>query len=365
MCLPFTPDRRVRFLHHLATTGNVRRACAAVGVSPQAAYVHKRRDAAFAHGWDAALLLARDAAEEVLAERALHGTQETIFYRGDAVGSRVRFDARLLLAHIARLDRHHEAALAEAAPAGGIAARFDEYLAELREAGDTGHEPAFAPPDDDFEAPPQWTPAQPTRAEVLLAARENALYAFPPRVEDLPAETLAAFDLDKTDVHEIWPRALAQSQRKAEAAAAKAWDSAAETRLAALDALFSEEEEGPPHCGKAQMASAPLDPPHFSKAQMASAPLDPPHCGEAQMGRWQPEGLTEGEVPPLENPQEPPIETKSAKPSLDRVNRVNLGAPGAADRARLFRSSRKCHIGITMPGAPKAPSPAPGSGPIP
>ena len=126
LALPFTAERQVRFLHHLAHGGHVRRACARVGISPQSAYVHKRRDAAFARGWDAALVLARDAAEEVLAERALEGTHETIFYRGEAVGTRVRFDGRLLLAHLARLDKRH----AEAPAAQAVAARFDDYLAE-------------------------------------------------------------------------------------------------------------------------------------------------------------------------------------------------------------------------------------------
>ncbi len=299
---PFTPARRVRFLHLLASTGNVRRACHEVGVSPQSAYVHKRRDAAFAHGWQAALILARDAAEEVLAERALQGTHETIFYRGEAVGSRVRFDARLLLAHIARLDRHADQVWAEGQAATGIAARFDEYLAELMEPA----EPAFAPPDDDPEAPPQWTPAQPTREEALLAAREAALYAFPPRVEDLPAETLAELDLDAVDPLELWPHALAHTQHAAETAAAEAWDAKAQSRLTALDTLVEQDE----------------------------TPLDPPHFHEMQMGRWQPEGLTEGQILPSERSGtareegggggQPPLETKSAPYALYPVNRVNL-----------------------------------------
>ena len=176
----FTPERQVRFLHHLATSGHVRRACAAVGVSAQAAYVCKRRDLAFARGWDAALVLARDAAEEVLAERALNGTREMIFYRGEVVGSRIRFDPRLLLAHLARLDKHH----AEARDAANIAARFDEYLGEML----TG-EPEFLAPLEDIEPPEptEWQPARPTREEALLAAREAALYAYARRPRRSPA----------------------------------------------------------------------------------------------------------------------------------------------------------------------------------
>ncbi|WP_298191352.1 hypothetical protein [Novosphingobium sp.] len=343
MSLPFTPDRRVRFLHHLAVTGNVRRACALVGVSAQAAYVHKRRDAAFAHGWHAALLLARDAAEEVLAERALHGVEETIFYRGEAVGSRVRFDARLLLAHLARLDAHADQAAAD--PATGIAARFDEYLAELHGAGEAGPEPAFAPPDDDFEAPPQWTPAHP--------AREDALYAFPPRVEDLPAETLAELNLDAIDPRDLWSHALAHAQRQAETAAAASWDAAAHARLAALDMLFEERDV--------------LGPPPFHEVQMASEPSDPPRFHEVEMGRGTaaagggggviPSSPAEGAPPAGETPPEirpeAPIETKSAKALQDPVNRVNLpaGRPARPARSAPAGGQRMKSSAVSVPSA--------------
>jgi hypothetical protein len=294
MCLPFTPRRRVRFLNVLATTGNVRRACHEVGVSPQSAYVHKRRDAAFAHGWNAALILARDAAEEVLAERALHGVSETIFYRGEAVGSRTRFDARLLLAHLARLDAHATRAEAELDPAPGIAARFDDYLAELLDAGETGADPVFEPPIHEFDQPPQWTPATPTREEALRAAREEVLRAFPTEVADLPPEATADIDLDEADDEDVLDAALAEAQHTAEVAAAEAWDTQQETRLATLEALFAGDE-------------------------------DPLHFCEAQMGRGTTEGGGGANPPQTEEqtPAEPPIETKSAKVPQDRVNPVN------------------------------------------
>ncbi|MBX9664710.1 hypothetical protein [Novosphingobium sp.] len=348
MCLPFTPRRRVRFLNVLATTGNVRRACHEVGVSPQSAYVHKRRDAAFAHGWNAALILARDAAEEVLAERALHGVSETIFYRGEAVGSRTRFDARLLLAHLARLDAHATRAEAELDPAPGIAARFDDYLAELLDAGETGADPVFEPPIHEFDQPPQWTPATPTREEALRAAREEVLRAFPTEVADLPPEATADIDLDEADEDDVLDAALAEAQHTAEVAAAEAWDTQQETRLATLEALFAGEPdaaEDPLHFCEAQMASDLKDPPHFCEAQMASDPTDPPHFCEAQMGR----GTTEGggganpPHPEEQTPAEPPIETKSAKLPQDRVNPVNRRGLIAARPPLAFMRPSAAH----------------------
>ena len=120
----FTPERRVQFLSWLAEEGNVRGACARVGVSAQAVYLARRRDRAFAAGWAAALVLAREQVEQVLADRALNGVEEQVFYRGDVIATRRRFDTRLLLAHLARLD----ARAGEDLPARH-AARFDELLA--------------------------------------------------------------------------------------------------------------------------------------------------------------------------------------------------------------------------------------------
>ncbi|WP_298304340.1 hypothetical protein [uncultured Erythrobacter sp.] len=59
----------------------------------------------FAELWDAALLCAKPQVEEVLADRALNGTQEVVFYHGEEVATRTRYDARLLLAHLGRLDK--------------------------------------------------------------------------------------------------------------------------------------------------------------------------------------------------------------------------------------------------------------------
>lgn len=118
-----TPERMARFLDRLAAHGNVRAACRAVLLSAEAAYRLRRRDALFADGWAAALVLARQNGEQVLGERAIEGIEEEIYRRGELVGTRRRFDAGLLLAHLARLDR-----LADEEAAGVDAGNFDELL---------------------------------------------------------------------------------------------------------------------------------------------------------------------------------------------------------------------------------------------
>ncbi len=80
----------------------------------------------FGRAWAAALVLARESSVQVLAERALDGIEETVWHRGEAVGTRRRYDARLLLAHIGRLDR-----LVDEEEAGADAGRFDELLARV------------------------------------------------------------------------------------------------------------------------------------------------------------------------------------------------------------------------------------------
>lgn len=120
----WTPELKTQFLDRLAAHGNARAACRAVNLSAEAAYRLRRRDPLFARGWAAALLLARENGHQVLGERAIEGVEEQIFYRGELVGTRRRYDSRLLLAHLARLDR-----LADEESAGGDAAYFDELLA--------------------------------------------------------------------------------------------------------------------------------------------------------------------------------------------------------------------------------------------
>ncbi|MCJ1961766.1 hypothetical protein [Novosphingobium mangrovi (ex Hu et al. 2023)] len=97
-------------------------------MSRQSAYVLRRRDRVFAAGWAGALVLARQHAEEVLASRALDGVEESVWFRGELVGVRRRFDSRLLLAHLGRLDRQAGEVLG-ADSVSDLAERFDEVLA--------------------------------------------------------------------------------------------------------------------------------------------------------------------------------------------------------------------------------------------
>ena len=150
----FSREDQALFLDRLAQCGNVLAAARATGVSRSTAYRMRRACARFARLCDAALLLARPQVEAVLADRAINGVEETIYYHGEAVATRRRYDARLLLAHLGRLDR-----LANDCAASDAAAEFDLELNELAAEADItfvacapANAPEHATPEPEGEA---------------------------------------------------------------------------------------------------------------------------------------------------------------------------------------------------------------------
>ena len=111
------------FLEALATFGSVRSASRKAGHSHQSAYRMRRSSRPFRRAWDAAMLVAREGAAGELAERALNGVEEPVFYHGEEVGKRRRYSDRLLLAHLGRLDK-----LAASEDAAALAEDFDAML---------------------------------------------------------------------------------------------------------------------------------------------------------------------------------------------------------------------------------------------
>ena len=179
----WTEARQARFLEHLAQRGSVRAACAAVGMSREAAYQLRRRDPLVARAWAAALELAREVGVQELACRAIDGIEEDVWFRGEVVGTRRRYDSRLLLAHLGRLD-----AAAAAGAAREDAERFDELLAVIGGA---------SPPDevvcDDHGVPLSRRASFALAVEAAEAiAREDAGDDAPDGQVLAPAESYAA-----------------------------------------------------------------------------------------------------------------------------------------------------------------------------
>lgn len=203
----WTAARKARFLDLLAHRGNVRAACAAVGMSAEAAYRLRRREPAFARAWAGALLLARGVAEQALADRALDGVSEPIFYRGEQVGSRVKHDSRLLLAHLARLDT-----AAEDETAREAAERFDEMVALA-----LGAEVEEAMQDDDGMPLTREDYAYKLQGEAEKAM-SHELYGDPWAVSP------SCLDEDDEDEEEDHPDPILVAGQEARAAAEAGWD---------------------------------------------------------------------------------------------------------------------------------------------
>lgn len=102
----WTPERQQRFIEHLADTGSVSEAAMVVGMAPETAYrLRRRRDGAgFDAAWEAALAVATRRLIDVAFERAMHGTEQPVFHKGDIVGTRRVVSDRLLMF----LLKHHE-----------------------------------------------------------------------------------------------------------------------------------------------------------------------------------------------------------------------------------------------------------------
>jgi hypothetical protein len=317
----FTRELRVRFLDHLAFHGNARAAAARVGVSHETVYRARRRDDGFAALWDAALVHARRYGEQVLATRALDGTEVDIWHRGELVGHDVRHDPRLLLAHLARLDRHVEADPGAVARAR----RFDELLARY-----AGH-----PVPDYFdeavdEARGGWSdPAAPrdlppTRAEYLAYHRGLAMDLLDAEQGVDPEASLAA----EADLAEAL---CAQAARVWDA-----WHKAALARVGAIvepepDETEEEEEEG--------AAAPPADAADPASSAGLSADAGPQDDGISEPGLASgcaPDGL--------------PYEIKSM-PARHRVTPVN---PAAGRRGQTRPGTRPSSAETTPESSPES-----------
>lgn len=201
----WTPEVRVKFLEALANCGNVRSAVRYVQRSRTSAYNLKQRDVDFSRGWDAAVLISRDDSTDVLQDRAINGIEEDVYYKGEVVGSRRRYDSRLLLAHIARLDK-----LAERVSVSRGAARFGEMLDAIAAQEDTTRlitepttvEIAEIVAEAEAEATVSQVEAACLRQNNETAAAE--LIAAEKRDEDAAQEALrAAADAKYGPIHEV------------------------------------------------------------------------------------------------------------------------------------------------------------------
>jgi hypothetical protein len=133
----WTGEKQRRFLGAIANGYTVRDACAFVGMSVASAYAYKRRQprSAFALGWRAAAISARDPVADMLFERAVEGVREHVVTRSGESVVRKRYDNRLAMALLNRLDRQADALSGidgpvppDAAPVQVIVQHWDDFI---------------------------------------------------------------------------------------------------------------------------------------------------------------------------------------------------------------------------------------------
>lgn len=95
----WTDARQIAFIEALADTGSVAAACKAVDMSQPGAYHLRRQPGAeeFRIAWQAALDCGVQRIEDVAMDRALNGVVEPLYSYGELIGTRTRYNDRLLM----------------------------------------------------------------------------------------------------------------------------------------------------------------------------------------------------------------------------------------------------------------------------
>ena len=129
----WTPERKRLFLERFAECGVFVEACEAAGMSARAAYNLRDRDPLFAAGLDAACVKARAPLADEAYSRARNGVVERIYRDGVVVAEKHRYDNRLTMAVLARLDSRIDRAEEKGAAHLKLVERWDDYLDALAE----------------------------------------------------------------------------------------------------------------------------------------------------------------------------------------------------------------------------------------
>ena len=134
----WTPEKIRIFLYMLAETGVVSDAARAAGMSKQSAYAlrNSAKGRPFLLAWRAALLIARRRLADDMMSRAVHGCVEIIYRDGKVWGQKHRYDNRLSMAVLTRLDQLVKSHDHEDTNARYVAEEFDQFVDIVAGGGD-------------------------------------------------------------------------------------------------------------------------------------------------------------------------------------------------------------------------------------
>jgi hypothetical protein len=129
----WTPQKKRLFLERFAECGVIVEACEAAGMSARAAYNLRDRDPLFAAGWEAASVKARAPLADEAYSRSRNGVVERIYKDGVIVAERHKYDNRLTMAVLHRLDARIDRAEERGDSHLNLVARWDDYLDAMGE----------------------------------------------------------------------------------------------------------------------------------------------------------------------------------------------------------------------------------------
>ena len=102
----WTADRQRAFISALAATGSVKSAARSINMAPEGAYNLRRQPGAesFAHAWQVAVDHGVQSLTDIAIDRARDGVAVPIYWKGEQVGEKRRYNDRLLMFIL----RHHQ-----------------------------------------------------------------------------------------------------------------------------------------------------------------------------------------------------------------------------------------------------------------
>ena len=190
----WTPDKMRLFLARLAECGVVKEAFQAAAMSARAAYNLRDRDPLFAAGWEAAGVMARSRLADEAYSRSINGVMERIYKDGAIIAERHRYDNKLTMSVLGRLDARIDRAEERGDPHLRLVARWDDYLDALASGRREEGLALLSPPEPPL---PPARPAPRPEADLRTAAGDRELHELRGTTETEMAD-------EEEDWHSVW-----------------------------------------------------------------------------------------------------------------------------------------------------------------
>ena len=177
------PEVQRAFIEALAETGSVKAACRRVGRADHGVYLLRRHPEAeeFRRAWQAALDIGIQRIEDVAMDRAINGVEEPVYNYGKLVGTRTRYNDRLLMF---MLRNRAPARFAGGGQARGLSAMDKTQLEKLKqEWRKEWEEEEYGSERETLDSIDQFIDDMRTRREANMGPRTRAAWEEYKRIE--------------------------------------------------------------------------------------------------------------------------------------------------------------------------------------